>query len=199
VADGDEDVLQCRAARVVRVDIAGDDGLEAGVRGEVAQERVPARVAALERALQLDVEALRPERARELDRGVRVADAEAVARAAGEADEALVVVVQERRVELRLQEDALLRPRVCVRGGEQAAEVRVALRRLDEERDVAAAGQRDLGSGDRADAEVLRRVCPLERAVDAVVVGERERLVPQLGRPQRQLLGMRRSVEERIR
>ena len=30
----------------------------------------------------------------------------------------------------------------------------------------------------------------LERAVDAVMIGERERLVAELRRPQRQLLGM---------
>ena len=38
----------------------------------------------------------------------------------------------------------------------------------------------------------------LERAVDAVVVGERERLVPELGR-RRELLRLRRAVEERVR
>jgi len=36
----------------------------------------------------------------------------------------------------------------------------------------------------------------LERAVDAVVVGERERLVAELRRPRGQLLGQRRPVEE---
>ena len=77
------------------VDVARDDGLEAAVGGEVAQERVPARVATFEGALQLDVEALGPERARELDGRVRVADGEAVARAAGEADEALGVALED--------------------------------------------------------------------------------------------------------
>ena len=50
--------------------------------------------------------------------------------------------------------------------------------------------QGDLGAGDRADADELRRVGELERAVDAVVIGERERLVAELCRPQRQLLRM---------
>ena len=90
MADRDEDVLERGAARMVRVGVPGDDGLDAGVRGEVAQERVAARVAALERPLQLDVEALASERAGELGGGVRVADAEPVAGAAGEADEAVV-------------------------------------------------------------------------------------------------------------
>ena len=73
------------------------------------------------------------------------------------------------------------RPRVRVRRGQQPAEVRVAALRLDEQRHVRAAGERHLGAGDRADAERLRRVRELERAVDAVVVGERERLVAELG------------------
>jgi len=38
----------------------------------------------------------------------------------------------------------------------------------------------------------------LERAVDAVVIGERERLIAELGRPRRELLGLRRPVEERV-
>jgi len=39
----------------------------------------------------------------------------------------------------------------------------------------------------------------LERAVDAVVVGQRERLVAELGRACRQLLRQRSAVQERIR
>ena len=65
VPDRDEDVLERGPARVVRVHVAGDDGADAGVVGEVAQERVPAGVAALERPLQLDVELLRAEDAGE--------------------------------------------------------------------------------------------------------------------------------------
>ena len=53
-----------------------------------------------------------------------------------------------------------------------------------------AADESDLGAGDRADADELRRVGELERAVDAVVVGERERLVAELRRAQRELLRM---------
>jgi hypothetical protein len=87
---------------------------------------------------------------------------------------------------------------VRVRGGEEAAEARVALRRLDEQRHVRAADQCHLGAGDRTDAEVLRRVCELERAVDAVVVGERDRLVAELGGAEGELLRVRGAVEERI-
>ena len=62
-----------------------------------------------------------------------------------------------------------------------------------------AAGERHLGAGERADAERLRRVRELERAVDAVVVGERERLVAELGGAGGELLRLRRAVEERVR
>ena len=198
VADRDEDVLERGAARVVSMDVAGDDRLDARMLGQVAKVSVPARVTPLERPLQLDVEALRPEGARERCGCIRVADAEPVAGTAGEADEALVQLGEQGGIERRRQQLAFLWPGVRVRGGQQAAEVRVALRRLDEDGDVRTAVEGDLGPGDRADADELRRVRELERAVDAVVVGERERLVAELRRPQRQLLRMGGAVEKRI-
>jgi hypothetical protein len=85
-----------------------------------------------------------------------------------------------------------------VGGGQQPAEVPVALRALDEQRHVMPALERHLRSGDRAHAERLRRVRELERAVDTVVVGERERLVPELGSLCGDVLGVRGAVEERI-
>src|SRR5215210_2471541 len=125
--------------------------------GEVSEKGVAARVAALERPLQLDVEALRAEDAGECGGGVRVADAEAVPGAAGEADEALVQLAEQGRVERGRRQHSLLRPRVGMCGGQQAAEVRVTLRRLDEERHVRSSGECDLGARERANAEVLRR------------------------------------------
>ena len=95
--DRDEDVLQAGAARVVRVRVAGGDGPDAERFGEVAQCRVAACVAALVGALQLDVEAVAAEGGGDAGGRVRVDDAEAVPRAAGEADEALVPL--EQRVE----------------------------------------------------------------------------------------------------
>ena len=59
--------------------------------------------------------------------------------------------------------------------------MRVARLGLDEQRHVRASGQGHLGAGDRADAEGGGRVCELERTVDAVVIGERERGVAELG------------------
>ena len=64
---------------------------------------------------------------------------------------------------------------------------------------MGAAFERDLGAGDRPQPERLRRVRELERAVDAVVVGQRERLVAELGGARGELLGLRGAVEERIR
>ena len=194
--DRDEHVLERGAAQGVGVDVAGDDGLHPRMSGEIAQERVPARVAALERPLQLDVEALRPECAGERGGSVRVVAPEPLPRAAGEADEPLVQLGEQAWVERRRQQNPFLRPRVRVRRGQEAAEVRVPLGRLDEQRDVGAAGESHLGARDRPDADELRRVGELERAVDALVVGERERLVAELGRAQRQLLGMRGTVQE---
>jgi hypothetical protein len=63
---------------------------------------------------------------------------------------------------------------------------------------VRTVGESDLGAGDRPDAERLRRMCELERAVDTVVVGERKRLVAELRRAHRELLGQRGAVEKRI-
>ena len=82
--------------------------------------------------------------------------------------------------------------------GQEPAEVRVPLRRLDQQGHVGVADKGHLRAGDRPDADELRRVRELERAVDALVVGERERLVAELGGAERQLLGMRGTVEERI-
>jgi hypothetical protein len=83
--------------------------------------------------------------------------------------------------------------------GDQPAEVGVALRRLDEQGDVGAPGEGDLGTGDRAKVERLRRMRELERSADTVVVGERERLVTEIGGPRGELLGQRGAVEERVR
>ena len=182
----------------MRVHVPGDDGRRTDVGGEVAQERVPTRVAALERPLQLDVEAV-AEGSRELDCRVGVADAEPGARAAGEADEPLAAFGQKLEIECGRQDlGSLLRPRPCVCRSQQPAEIRVSRRRLDEQRHVGSADERNLGTGERPHPHELRRVGELERAVDPVVVGERERLVAELGRPQDQLLGMRGAVQERI-
>src|SRR5919197_3317793 len=118
---------------MVRVHVAGDERRYADRLGEVAQDDVAAHVAALVRTLQLDEEAVATECLCEVRGGVRVANGEAVPCAAGEADEALVQLLEQRLVERRLRRGLGFfsgRPCVRVRGGEEAAEVRVALLRL---------------------------------------------------------------------
>ena len=200
-ADRDEHVLEREPARVVRMDVTGRDRLHAEVGGEVAQASRPPDVAPLVRALQLDEEALPAERPREPRRAVRVEQPQPLAHAAGEADEPVVPLLEQREVERGRQQVGLAARQAGSRvgRGEQPAEVRVALPRLDEQRHVHAAREGHLGAGDRAQTEEPGRVRELERAVDAVVVGQRERLVAELGRPCRQLLGLGGTVEERIR
>ena len=77
------------------VHVAGGDGLDAEVLGEIAQGGVAPHVAALVRPLQLDEEAVAAERAGEPGGGIRVVHGEAVAGAAGEADEPLRVLLDE--------------------------------------------------------------------------------------------------------
>ena len=187
---------------MVRVDVAGRDRLDAEVLGEVAQERQPARVAALERALELDEEALAAERAGEARCGVRIEQAEAVPRAAGEADEPLVQLRDGlERTEggsgSRSSRPARRVPACAVVSRRQ----RFAYPRRDSTSSVTCAPPSSVTSAPviAPHAERLRRVRELERAVDAVVVGERERLVAELRRARRELLRLRRPVEERVR
>src|SRR5262249_3380478 len=120
--------------------------------------------------------------------------------AAGQADQALVSLLQQWLLECRLQELALFpwQPRPSVRSGQQPAEVGVARGRLDEQRYVRTARECHLRAGDRPDAERLGRLRELQRAVDPVVVGQRERAVAELGRADREILRRRGAVEERI-
>src|SRR5262249_23152416 len=153
----DEDVLQRRAASVVRVDVAGGDRANAECLGEIAKRRVPACVTAFERTLQLDEEAIAPERGGETGGSIGMVHAEAVAGTAGEADEPVVQLLHQSLVERRRQRLAILpRTGTGMRRGEQSAQVRVTGRALDEQRHVRSAVECDLRAGDRADAEVLR-------------------------------------------
>ena len=63
---------------------------------------------------------------------------------------------------------------------------------------MAAPLQRDLGARDRAQTEMLRGMGELQRSVDAIVVGERERVVPKLHGPRCELLRQRGTVEKRV-
>ena len=86
VIDRDEGILEAQPALVMGVDVAGRDGRNPERLGEVLEGGVPAGVAALVRALKLDVERAR-EGLREPGGGVRIRDPEPVPGTAREADE----------------------------------------------------------------------------------------------------------------
>ena len=138
-ADRDERVLEQRPSRRVRVDVPRRDGLDAEVLGQVAERRVPPCIAALVGALQLDEEPLGAERGGEPRGAVLVVEREPVARAPGEADEALVQLRDglERDVGRQwLPIFAARMPSAGMRLGEDPAEVRVAQAALAEQRPV---------------------------------------------------------------
>ena len=186
---------------MVRVHVSGRDRLDSEVLCEIAEGGVPASVPAFVRPLELDEEALPAEGLSEPRCRIRVAGAEPSARAAGEADEALGELRHRFHGHRGLEGPGMPRPygelsRSRMRRSEQPAEIPVATAGLDEQGDVGAAVQRHLGARDRPHPERLCRMRELERAVEAVVVGERERLVAELGCPRRELLGLGRPVEE---
>ena len=57
---------------------------------------------------------------------------------------------------------------------------------------------RELGPGDRPDPERLGRLGELHRPVQAVVVGQPERRMALLGGSGRELLRVRRPIQERV-
>ena len=175
------------------MDVARRNRLDPELVGKRAERGEPSRVATLVGALQLDEEALSPERLREPGRGRRVAERDPEARATGETHDPFPPLDDVLERDGGWQQHSMLlpgRPRAGMREGEDAAEVRVALTRLDEQREVRAVFERDLGAGERPDAERLGGMGELERPVHAVVVGERECGVVELGRTRGELLGM---------
>ena len=93
------------------------------------------------------------------------------------------------------------RPRLALRaagggGGEQAAEVRVAGAVLDQQPERARVLDRDLGADERPHAGAPRGREEARRAVDAVAVGERERVVAERGGALDQVLRQRGAAQE---
>jgi hypothetical protein len=134
-ADRHEHVLEQCAPRVVRVDVAGRDGLDAEVLREVTQERVSPRVSTLERSLELDEEAIAPKCRRKRRGGIWVSNSEPAARATREADQPLAQLrdrLERHRGRKRLSIFTARPACSRVRCRQQAAEVRVALPALDE-------------------------------------------------------------------
>ena len=168
VADRDERVLEAGAAEVVRVDVAGRDGGDAERCGQLFERGVAAGVAALVRALELDVERA-GKRAREPGGGVRVERGEAVARAAGEADEPFGVRFEDVERRRRREQLALAAgdAGAGVRVGEDPAEVRVAGLGLAEQRDVGVARRAGRRRRSRRRAPPPARLRPAVRRVSS--------------------------------
>ena len=140
-ADRNERVLKQRAPRRVRVDVPGGDRVDAEMLGEVTQSGVPTDVAALVRSLQLDEEVLTTERACQPGSCIRMAHGKTGAGATGEADETFGVLLDEPLAHgwgKRLAILTSFAPGTRVRLGEDAAQIRVAPTRLDEQRHVRA-------------------------------------------------------------
>src|SRR5439155_21084619 len=79
---------------------------------------------------------------------------------------------------------------------EEAAEVLVAGAILDQEPEVAGTRDRHLGADERPDARLPGRLEEARRAVDAVPIGERQRVVLERRGARDQVLGQRRAGEK---
>ena len=182
--DRDEGVLEGGAARVVGVDVAGRDAGHAEPGGELGEPAVAGAVVAPVGALQLDPEVVgaeglqqppaQPRRARRLA-ALPGARQQAVAGAAREADEPLGVGLDPLQRHPGLPGAALRAlAGVGVRRGQQPAEVAVAGLALDQQGQVGAALEGQLGAGDRPHAALPAGDRELHRPPDPVVVGEGE-------------------------
>ena len=165
VADRDHRVLEERAPAVVRVDVPGDDRLDADRLRELPQPSIALRVSALVRPLELDEEPVLPEDRRQLRRAVAVPCRETVPCAAGQADKPFVELREQVPIERGRDRLRRLGPSPGMRRGQQPAQIRVPTRRLDEQCHVRPVRERHLRPGDRPHAERLRRVRELERPV----------------------------------
>jgi hypothetical protein len=218
LADRHERVLQAGPRRLVRVDVAGRHARDAQPRGEIRQLAVAGAVVPVEGALQLDPERVGPEDGQQRAGGRRVVHA--MGRAAREADQALgvlgEVVDRQQRPEHAAAPGRVARVGMSAR--EQATEVAPAGGVADQQRDVVRPALVVLAVEDRAVALLARRVGvdevdlravdrpepqrrgglrELHRPRDAVVVGQRERLVAAVERRGDQLLRQRGAVQER--
>ncbi len=202
--DGDERVLQRRPRTGMSVYVTRSHAAQP----QPARHRLPAPVAsaivAQERPLELDSQALGPERVPQRTQCRLVLDA--MYRAAAQADEPFVVREDRREIHRRLP-GRRPRPavaRVRVRGGDDPAQVRPAACVCDEQREVAppvrsVRREIELRAVDRTQPERPGGDGELHRARDRVVIGERHRLIAERQRGRRELVGQRGAVEERER
>ena len=192
----DERVLQPRAVRVVGVHVARRDAGHAQALGEASEQPVARAVAAPERALELDAKAIAAEGRQQ---ALPVALGRAVARAAGQAHDALRVLGDLRERRVRRRSLARVGARVRMRRRHEPAEVGVAGAVGREQGQVGAVIEGHLHARDRLDPQPLACVRELHRPPQAVVVGERDRLVAVHRGGRGDLLRRRRPVQERVR
>jgi hypothetical protein len=204
----------CALARV-RVDVARCNRGHPQPLRQLGEQAVAAEVAAGEGALELHPQAVGAEDPEQLlagghRSGRRGAVARrrpfhrrckhAVARATGETDQALGMVlhVGERDAGGKRLPASTSLSRALVRAGDQPAEVAVAGAVPAQEGEVAPVVQREFRARDGHQAQRLRGLRELHRAVQAVVVGQGDRGVALLGGRDCELLRQRGAVEEGV-
>jgi hypothetical protein len=207
--DAEERLVGARVLVAEVVDVAGRDGGQPPLRGELDELRVDPLLDVEVRVLELDVDVVAAEdllEPLELRLGVgrpalleRLADP--AGEAAGERDEPLPVTLEQLPVDARLVVVAL---EVAERG--ELDQVAVALRRLGEQGqvrlplllDVPVVGDVHLAADERPDALGTRRPVEVDRAGERAVVGERDRRHPELRRALRQVGDPAGAVEDRV-
>ena len=198
VAQRHEGILQLGARARVGVHVARGNARHPQPPGQRRQRPVACPVVAGIGTLELHAQPLGAEGVEQPPRGGLVVHA--VPGAARQAHEALGVLQHRLRLHRGLR---ALASRAIARVGmgvrEDPAQVAPAARLAHEQRQVTAIAEVDLGSVDRPHAGVSGSLGELHRAGHGVVVGERQRDVPEIGRAVRQLFGLRHPVQERIR
>jgi hypothetical protein len=189
-----EGVLERHARSGMGMDVAARHAAQSQARGERGERGVAGAVAGEKRSLQLDAQPFGAESlAQPPHAGLLV---HAVLRAAGQADQPLGVCANGLQRDRRRRRLARAFAGVGVGERQQAAEVAPAALAGDQQREVTSVGEAELGAVNRAQTQSASCVCELHRAIDAVMVGQRERLVAELERGGGELLGQRGAVEE---
>ena len=196
VAARHEGVLERGSRRCVGVDVAARHAAQAQPRGERGERAVAGSVSGEEGALQLDAQSFAAEGLAQPPHAGFVVHA--LLGAAGQANQALGMRAD--RLERNGRRDRLPGAFAGMGVGErqQAAEIAPATLGGDQQRQVAAVGEAQLGAVDRAQPQSAGGMRKLHRAVDAVMVGQRERLMAELERGGGELLGQRGAVKEGV-
>ena len=207
--DAEQRLVGARVLGAEVVDVARRDGRQVALAGERDELGHDPRLHVEVRVLELDVDLVAAEDLLEpVELGLGVVAAallERLAHAAGEAarerDQPGAVRLEELPVDARLVVVAL---EIAER--READEVRVALVRLREQREVrlalllrvAVVGDVDLAADERLHALLARRLVEVDRAGERAVVGEPDRRHVELGGALREVRDPARPVEDRV-